>query len=215
MTEFVKNILFIYPNLVIFLPLILAVSNYKKYPPELRHITTYMALSVATQIMSFALWKLKKNNFPILHAYTLVEYYVLLRYYMQILKGFIPKSALTVIMYLFLVYSVIDSLFIESIFTFNTYSRSVEALILITLAVCWFVKIVGEEEEERTGTSGLYYINSGFMVYFAGSLILFSYGSYVEKMAIATRINLWTIHTFLAAQLYILITIGLWKARAR
>jgi hypothetical protein len=174
-----------------------------------------MALSVATQIMSFALWKMKTNNFPILHVYTLIEYIILLKFYSRILKGFVPKSMLPVLLYCFPAYSIFDSLLVESLFTFNTYSRSIEALILITLAVCWFVKIIGETDEERSRAAGLNYTNSGFMVYFAGSLILFSYGSYVEKMAIESRINLWTIHTFLAAQLYIQITIGLWKAKIR
>jgi hypothetical protein len=174
-----------------------------------------MALSVATQIMSFALWKMKTNNFPILHVYTLIEYIILLKFYSRILKGFVPKSMLAVLLYCFPAYSIFDSLLVESLFTFNTYSRSIEALILITLAVCWFVKIIGETDEERSRAAGLNYTNSGFMVYFAGSLILFSYGSYVEKMAIESRINLWTIHTFLAAQLYIQITIGLWKAKIR
>ena len=204
-----------FPNLVIFLPLVIAIINYRRYPVTLRYITIYLALSMATQIMSFVFWKLKKNNLPILHLYTLMEYFFLAKYYSELLKGFLPKTALVILTYSFLLYSIFDSLFIESPFTFNTYSRSIEALILITMAVCQFIKVAGETDEERHGTSGHNYINSGILVYFAGSLMLFSYSSYVQKMAAASRFSLWTMHSFLAALLYVLITIGLWKARAR
>ena len=59
------------------------------------------------------------------------------------------------------------------------------------------------------------YINSGFLVYFAGSIAMFSYSSYVAQMSEVHRVNVWTIHTVLAVQLYILIAIGLWKTRAK
>lgn len=213
MSEQIRDILFEYLNWIIFLPLILAVKNYKSYTVALKYVTWYLVLSAATQVISFALWKMSRNNYPILHVYTLFEYFVILGFYSSVLEGIISKLVTRVLLYTFLLFSVFDSLFIESIFLFNTYSRSIEALILITLAICWFIKIVGETEEERAGTQGINYINSGFFIYFSSSIIMFSYSSFIEKMSINSRLNVWTIHTFLVVQLYILIFIGLWKAK--
>lgn len=215
MSEFLRNILFEYPNWIVFLPLLIAVGYYKGYVPEFRYITWYLVVAVITQVLSFTFWKLNKNNYPILHIYTLLEYFILLRFYSQILKDFIPKIIFTILLSAFLLFSMLDSVFIESIFSFNTYSRSIEALILITLSVCWFLRIVSETEEEKTRLKGVNYFIFGFFIYFSSSIILFSYSSYVAKLAINARMNVWTIHTLLVVQLYILITVGLWKAKTK
>jgi hypothetical protein len=155
------------------------------------------------------------NNFPILHVYTILEYLLLLWFYSVILNKFIYKAVFVALSIAFPVFSILDSIFIESIFTFNTYGRSLEALIFIFLSISWFVKIVAEDEETRLMGKAINIINSGFLIYFAGSIAMFSYSSYVEQMSISFRKTLWTIHTVLTVQLYILIAIGLWRARTK
>jgi len=172
-------------------------------------------LAAITQAISFAFWKQSVNNFPILHIYTIAEYFVLLWFYSVLLKNFIPHSVLVVLGIAFPAFSVVNSLYIESIYTFNTYGRSLEALIFIFLSISWFVKIVAEDEKVRQKGMAVNYINSGLLIYFAGSIAMFSYSSFVEQMSEAQRINVWTIHTVLAVQLYILIAVGLWKAKTR
>lgn len=111
-------------------------------------------------------------------------------------------------------FSIIDSFMLENIYTSNTYSRSIEALIIIILSVLWYIKIVSESGVERAKYVGVNYIVAGLLIYFSGSLLLFSYSSYIQEMALQESRNLWTFHTLLFAQLSILITIGLWKARS-
>lgn len=215
MLETVRSLLFEYLNWIIFLPLILVLKDRKKYPQEFKYIMYYLVLSVITQAVSFILWKLKIRNYPVLHVYTLLEYAVLLQFYRTILKGFVSKTVMTFLLYGFLMFSVVDSLLIESIHVFNTYSRTIEALVFTTLSIAWFMKIVTESEEEKLRLKGTTYFVSGFLVYFSSSVILFSYSSYVDQLSIGARMNVWLIHTFLIFQLYILITIGLWKANIR
>jgi hypothetical protein len=172
-------------------------------------------VSVVAQVASFALWRIGENNYPILHLYTLLEYFTLIKFFSQILKGFIPKSIFSFFFYSFPLFSISDSLLIESIFSFNTYSRSIEAFILMTMCICWFIKIAGEPEDERQRLRDATYFIAGFFIYFSSSVILFAYSSYIKKMAINAILNVWTIHTFLLVQLYIFLSIGLWKARAK
>jgi hypothetical protein len=196
-------------------PLCLAAIGLKNYSRELKTLFYYLVLSAITQLVSFIFWKRSMNNFPILHVYTIAEYLLLLGFYSVILEGFISKYIFWVLAIVFPVFFILDSAFIEGIFTFNTYGRSLEALAFIFLSISWFVKIAaGDEKALQTGKA-INYISSGFLIYFAGSIAMFSYSSYVEQMTITQRINVWTIHTVLAVQLYILIAIGLWKAKTR
>jgi hypothetical protein len=215
MFEQIRSIFFEYSNAIVFLPLLIAAINFKNYAKELKLIFYYLVLATVTQMLSFAFWKQSINNFPILHVYTIVEYLLLLWFYSVALKKFIPKYVFITLSIAFPVFSVLDSVYVESIYAFNTYGRSLEALIFIFLSISWFVKIVGEDEETRHFGKAINYINSGFLVYFAGSIAMFAYSSYVAQMSETHRVNVWTIHTVLAVQLYILIAIGLWKAKTR
>lgn len=215
MLETIRSLLFEYLNWIIFLPLFIALKYRQNYPREFKYILYYLILSVLTQAVSFILWKLRIRNYPVLHVYTLLEYVVLLRFYSSILKNSFNKTVMTFLLYGFLIFSIADSWLIESIHTFNTYSRTIEALILITLSIAWFMKIVAESGEEKARLKGVTYFVSGFLVYFSSSIILFSYSAYIDTLSAHARMNVWLIHTFLVVQLYILITIGLWKAKTR
>lgn len=215
MLETIRDIFFEYAALLLLVPLFLAFTHFKRYTLRLKIISFYLVLSAVTQAVSFMLWKKSVNNFPILHAYTVLEYLVLLWFYSHILKGFIPKTAFAALFIAFPLFSIFDSIFLEDIYTYNTYSRSIEALIFIFLSISWFVKIVAEDEATREQGIAINYINAGLLIYFAGSITLFAYNSYIEEMKITLRTNVWLIHTVLATQLYILIAIGLWKVKAK
>ena len=215
MIETIRNIVFQYMVWVIFIPFFIAVINQKRYTPELKSIFYYLILAVVTQVISYILWLNSKPNLYLLHLYTILEFLILLRFYSIILKGFIPKFVFLVLAILFPLFAITDSLLLESIYTFNTYSRSVEALIFIFLSVSWFVKTVTSIENTHLSFPGINYINFGFFIYFSGSLILFSFQGFVTELAKPLRMNIYTIHSLLLVILYSLITMGLWKFKTK
>jgi hypothetical protein len=199
--------------MIIFIPLLVSVINYKKYPVALKNITWYLVVSAASQILSYILWKQHKRNLPILHIYTMAEYLVLVSFYSIILKGFLAKKIFPVLAALGLVFFVVDTVFIENIYKYNTYARSAEALVFIFLSMCWYIKIVSVTPEDIVLVNTLKYINSAFLIYFSGSLILFSLSNIISNLSLAMKLNIWTLHTSFAFLLYLLIAIGLWKYR--
>jgi hypothetical protein len=210
----IKNILFIVPNFLILIPMVFSLIYFKKNRIEFNYLTFYLTLSGITQIVSFIYWLLQTNNYPILHIYTPIEAFLLIYFFSILLKGVISKF-IFIFLFIFIVgFCALDSFMLENIYTSNTYSRSIEALIIISLSVLWYIKIVSESGVERAKYVGVNYIVAGLLIYFSGSLLLFSYSSYIQEMALQESRNLWTFHTLLFAQLSILITIGLWKARS-
>ncbi len=211
--ELIKNILFIVPNFLILIPMLFSLIYFKKNRIEFKYLAFYLTLSGITQIVSFFYWLLQTNNYPILHIYVPIESIVLICFFSILIKDSI-SNVIFILLILFMVgFSIVDSFMLENIYTSNTYSRSIEALIIITLSVLWYIKIVSESGVERAKYVGVNYIVAGLLIYFSGSLLLFSYSSYIQEMALEESRNLWTFHTFLFAQLSILITVGLWKAR--
>jgi hypothetical protein len=172
-----------------------------------------MILSVITQVVSYILWDHRINNLPALHIFTILEYLLVLWYFSRLLNDFFPKWSWLFLAAAFPLYSIADSIWIEPINTFNSYSRTVEALIIIFLSVCWFVKNLTFSDTGKPMQTSSRYIVSGFLIYFTGSLVLFSFGNYINKLMINLVINIWMLHTLLDLILYLLITIGLWKQR--
>ncbi len=211
--ELIKDILFIVPNFLILIPMVFSLKYLKKNRIEFKYLAFYLTLSGITQIVSFIYWQLQTNNYPILHIYVPIESFILISFFSILLKGHISNFIFTLLILFMIGFSIVDSFMLENIYTSNTYSRSIEALIIIFLSVLWYIKIVSESGIERAKYVGVNYIVAGQLIYFSGSLLLFSYSNYIQEMALEESRNLWTFHTLLFAQLSILISIGLWKAR--
>jgi hypothetical protein len=211
MFEQFRSLFFEYAPWLILLPWLLALGKQSKYPPTLKTIFHYLTLAIVTQAVSFTLWKLKRNNLLILHIYTVAEYLVLLRFYYFLLKGYLHRNLFVVLAFAFPVFSISDTLLIEDPLEANTYSRTVEALIFIFLSVAWFVKSVSDIGTDYEKNRPLNYITGGLLIYFAGSVMLFSFVDNVNQLIRPFRMNVWSLHTLLLVILYILITIGFWK----
>lgn len=209
----IRDIFFEFGPMVIFLPLLISIINYKKYPAALKNITYYLVVSASAQILSYILWKQHKKNLPVLHIYTLVEYAVLLSFYSTTLKGFLSAKFFLSLAGIGLLFFMSDSLFIENIYAYNTYARSTEALVFIFLAMCWYIKIVSTIEDDILLLNALKFINSGLLIYFSGSLVLFSLSNIISGLSPGMKLNIWTLHALFACILYLLIAIGLWKYR--
>jgi hypothetical protein len=175
----------------------------------------YFVVSVVIQALSLFLWRRSINNLPLLHLYTPVEFLLLLAFFNRLPGRIVSNKLFWVLGMSFLVLSIADSLFFESIYSFNVYARSLEALILIALAIKWFVYAITPEETNSAGynTASINYFVSGVFIYFAGAIVLFSFSNQVNRLGYSMALNVWSVHTFLLFLFYLLTTIALlrWK----
>ncbi len=215
MVNEIRDFIFKYGPWIIFAPTVIGLINYKKYSKEFKIVTFYLILSVIVQIISFILWLNRINNYPILHIYTILEFLVLIAFYFIQQKGFWPSKLYKILAVVFTILSICNSIWVENIYTYNTYARSIEALIIIFLSISSFVMDVSNLENFQQRQISVRFINAGFLIYFTGSILLSSFNEYIEKLNFGFRMNVWFIHTILTILLYILIAIGLWKQRKK
>ncbi|MBA3681424.1 MAG: hypothetical protein H0W73_09700 [Bacteroidetes bacterium] len=158
----------------------------------------------------------KINNLPILHIYTILEFIILSWFYYILLKKDISYFIFISVALLFTVFSLIGSVYIEIFFTFNTISRSLASLVFIFLSVLRLLKsLTVEDMAPNKNNKGVDYITAGFLVYFSGSIVLFSFSNYLNKLAYGLLLNIWSIHTLLLVLLYSAITIGLLRYKIK
>jgi hypothetical protein len=210
----IRELFFKYsPWLVLAPASILACKAVKPGQRILLPLLLYFFISVAVQALSLFMWHRSINNLPLLHLYTPVEFLLLLAFFSRLPGRILSNKLFWALGMSFLVLAVADSLFLESIYKFNVFARSLEALILIVLAVKWFVYAITTEENGRYNTVSINYLVSGVFIYFAGGVVLFSFSNQVNRLGYSMALNVWSVHTLLLFLFYLLTTIALlrWK----
>lgn len=209
-----KGLFFIYMGIVvpasILLPLSLATIKYNRLTIELKSISWFLFASAFSNIIGTILGFNNINNMPVMHVYTFVEFALLALFYKKLLNTQQSDKIINWLIPSFLVICVINVLYIQDLYTYNTYTKSIEALIILILAITYFVKVLDKVEIEEKNVNVITYINSGLLIYFSGSFIWFVIFN-LTIGNVGLGVIMWSIHATLLLILYILIAIALWK----
>ncbi len=169
-------------------------------------------LSVITQAGSLFLWTKSINNLPLLHVFTVLEFFLLFAYYSFQSKPLLTRFWFYLILVLFLSFALLDAFVLENLHSFNIYTRSLEAFIFIGCSVHWFIRsLTIDSKVILPEQNALKYMNAGFFIYFSGSLILFAFSNYINHLGRPLLMNIWTLHTLLLIVLYLFIFTGFCK----
>ena len=90
--------------------------------------------------------------------------------------------------------------------------RTTSSIIFSILATFYFVKITRELKVETLTAYPIFWINSGFLIYFAGSLFLFLLFEPLGKLHETSAIVTYMFHNFLGISKNILLGIAFYKA---
>jgi hypothetical protein len=194
----------------ILLPISQAIIKYNRCPYELKIICWFLFASAISNIIGTFLAFKNINNMPVMHVYTFVEFALLAFFYKNILNTQQTGKIINWLIPSFLVICVVNALYFQNIHTYNTYTKSIEALIILILAITYFVKVLDKIEIEEKNVNVITYINSGLLIYFSGSFIWFVIFN-LTIGNVGLGVIMWSIHATLLLILYILIAIALWK----
>ncbi|MCB2379466.1 hypothetical protein LGH70_17850 [Hymenobacter sp. BT635] len=186
----------------------LSIGAYRRVyaQPELRAVFLYLLVAGATNILAKLLGEARLNNLPLLHIYTIVEFLLLLSYYGKILRHPVLGRALGWLSIAFPVAAVLNFLLVQDIFTFNSYPRSVAAVVVVALAVFYFFA-----EEARKGPHGQAnrWINFGLLQYFGSSIFMFAFSNVLYQHASRQgQFIIGLFHATLVLIMYILFSFG-------
>jgi hypothetical protein len=196
--------------LSIVIPIVPALLQYKRLPGQLKVIVWYLFLSAISNAVTRILAYNYINNMPVMHVYTLLEFVLLALFYREVLAKGKTGILIPLMVSLFTLLCIGNVLFLQNMHTYNTYTKSIEALLIIVLGVFYFKQNLDSIVSGKDRNTSLMYINSGLLIYFSGSFIWFVvYNMTVmnERMGMV----MWSIHATLLLLLYVLIAIALWK----
>ncbi len=151
-------------NLIAF---IIGLILYKRFPRELKTLFFFVAFGALTEIYyRFHMYFIMKNGMPIGHFYFPVAIFIAGIFYKQILNGFIQSKWVITVIALYEIYCIINPVFVQGLFQYPSITGSLGALIIFSLAVVYFIKVMVEAKIEKLSKEPLIWINSAFLVYY-------------------------------------------------
>jgi len=175
-----------------------------------RVIFIYLLVGGLFNIWAILLARKHINNLPIFHLYTIFEFLTITLFYRKILPGRTIHRILTILLFLFPAWAILNALFFQNIHMNNSYARTPEALLIIGMSITWL--LTSEEHPNELGWTGnaANWINTGLMLYFSGSLFLFAFSNFIISHRLMNT-YIWNIHATLVLIMYLLFTAGFLK----
>lgn len=194
-------------------PVLVALFRFQRLGVAMKAMAFYVFLGGIIQVTSSYLNAQKLNNLWLLHLYTPMEFACIVWFYSQVLSGFLKKTVFIGLSLGFTALSVLNSAFLQDTDTFNTYARSLEGILVIVLCLLWCYRTLEEMKIKRLEEDPVFWVNTGFLLYFSGNVLLFAFSNYIVGINRALNLYIWAFHALFSILVYFFITIGLWKAK--
>ena len=201
-------------HLPILLTVVLAAIRFKGSGNELKVFCWFIFFSGIIQFTSLFFWFLGKNNMPLLHIYVAAGFVLLAWFYRLVLQNFINPKIIWSMAILFLLFTVINSLFVQNVFTFNSNALTVESILITILALFTFTFLLNNivKETGQHDTRSLNWINSGLFIYHSSALLIFYFGAtIIRTFSVNLNLYTWVFHSFFSIVMYACFFISLWK----
>lgn len=209
-------ILLAIPYLPLFLALLYTLIKYRILQKEFKVFAFYLLVSFCIQVFASVLSFFSINNQVLLHVYVFVVPIPIVWFYILVLEGYIAKKILNTVLLLFLMFTVVNSIFFQKMDAFNSHAITVLSVLLVILSLSTFLLLLEEKARNnaRNNHMSLNWINSGFFIYHASSLILFYLGDVIMKKTFPLEFgkSSWLLHAFFLTTMYTCFLIGLWKS---
>jgi hypothetical protein len=162
-------------SLTNFAAFFIGIALYRKFPREIKTIFYFVAFGVLTETFArLFMHFVMKNVMPIGHFYFPIAFLLAGWFYIQILNGFIKPLYMAIIIGLFVVYSVINSTFIQSLFEYASLVGSIGSMLIFMFSIAFFIKVMVEAKIMKLASEPLIWINTAFLIYYTFNFFYYS-----------------------------------------
>jgi len=169
-----------------------------------------VGVELAVIIGTYSGWV--RNNLPLLHLFTLVEFAVFLWCFSNIFS-FLDLKVTALSVAFFVGLEVVLDLVLQPLNHYNTVMRSIEAVTFILLCTAYFYKTMKTMEVESLPQTGAFWFATALILYFSGNLVIFGFSNFMNRSTLIQHV--WVMHSFLNILLNVLLGISIWKGRLK
>ncbi len=197
--------------LSILLPLCIGAIRYRALTASAKLGYWYIiASAIFTSIALVVGRYLHQNNLPYMHLFTIIELAMVVLFYKVLFAPGTYNRLYYGIILLFTLLCIVNAVFFQSIYTYNSYTKSIEAIICILFAMKYFASIAsGNSSVVKMLRCPDFYLNAAFFLYFSGGFMLFVFSNFIiTNLSLNDFFTIWTIHAALVLIMYLLISIA-------
>ncbi len=195
------------------LPLLAGLYRFRYLNTGLRWLLAFVIFGQLTEIAARMVVIMGYQNIPLMHLYVPVKFILFSMVYRYYLDGFVNRYVIMTVAVLFVLFSVVNSLFIQSIHEYNSYVRAIGAFILAVYALLWFMKTLKNLNIPRLRDEPFVWINTGAIFYFSGSFFVFILSKLILAQSVSLMAKAFWISSSLLILFYLLIAVGFWKSK--
>lgn len=196
----------------ILIPVFSAILNYPALTRPLKIIFGFLIFSGIINLVNIIASKNGFNSIALINLYTIFEFIFLASFYSKFFekKG---RRVIAVLMAVFTLLCIVNYLFIQNKIEYNTYTRPLDAIILIVFSLLFIAK---QNEDDESWTANKYnWINGGILLYYASCLFMFIFSNYLLVVSKTVTQIVWSIHDTILIFEYILFAVGFSKCRTQ
>ena len=174
--------------------------RFPRLNPEQTLLARLIIFSALVELIAFPLMYFGQNNLPLLHLFTVIEFFFLAKIYQLVLKEEIPNPIFKYGIGLFVLMAITYAFFINSIWKHNDLIRAVQGTVMIVLSMLFFYYTLKKSELKYLERQPMFWINTGNLIYFSTALSIFLFSNYgdMTKSKDDLPILIWSIHVVIA-----------------
>lgn len=174
-----------------------------------KHILLLTLLSFISNFIMAVLWLNVMNNMYIGNIYVLLETSIFFVIYKKNLGKLFSIAFFVSIVSIFYL-SFLLNLYVQGFYEINSYTRTLESMIMIFFALSYFYKTMQTLDSDNLIKEPMFWLNSGVLLYFSANVFVFVFSNFVSKYSIDTNIIIWAIHSIFYALFFIMLSTALW-----
>lgn len=152
-----------------------------------------------------------KNNRPLFWSYTIMEFAFIASAYSFASSSEVQRRAIRWLIVGFSLFAVGEIVFLLKPTDLNSLARSVETLLLITLALLYLRQLLEELRVEKLSRHPMFWLTVGVLVYFPGTFLLFAtHNWFAASLPSSIHYQIWVLNDVANIIFNLFIAVALW-----
>lgn len=189
-----------------------------KYANKKEKVFIYYIIAIGFfELFAIVLLKIMSdgNNLPGLHLYTLFQFVLLTLFFNACLKELSSRFKYKWVLAIGVIGIIANSLFVQSIFTYNSYSKSAVELYVIIMSLVLFTLFLKDKTNEQVNMKASVSFVSAVFLQSAVSIILYIYSNDIMEMKASLRDLLFYLRIVINYISLFMILFGMWQIFTR
>jgi hypothetical protein len=201
----------LFASLSVIAPLVIGLKHFRTYGNDLRALTVFLLFAGITELTSYLLWSRSMNNLPLLHVYTVIEFIMLSYIYRIHISSVLPRKFIEVTCLLFVCFAIYNSIFIQSVYQFNSYARGIEFIFILFYSIAYVYTLFTRNDTSPLKRTSMFWLNTGVLLYYTTSFFVFLLSNNMLMHLPKTAIQVsWAFHGIFLLIFHIFLSVALW-----